>query len=423
MRVFFKLLLIVLIIGSGAVITQKLIHSKPKAKKTPVSLGAPAVNVITVNPKNETIYVSATGTVIPENELILVPQVSGQIIKAHTKMIPGEHFNEGETLFKIDDKDYIIASEQKKAMVVSAEMDLKMENARQVIAEREWSLLNSGDKPLKIKSNNGAQELGKELALRKPQLASYEAALKAAKSALEKSELDVMRTLITCPFNAILLEKYVTSGQYVTPGTKLIRIAGIDRYWVRVSVPVEKLPYIHIPGVNAPDGNGSIVRISSETDIQDADDNMDQKTYRTGKVIRLEGELESKSRMARILISVEDPLMLKTKPINGERPLLLGAYVNVSIEGDVLDDVYAVPRQAITSDGEVYLSVVKDESENNDEKPAAIDPILDIVKVDELWRKKDEIIVKGLTPGARVVITRIPAPVPGMELKVINQDD
>jgi hypothetical protein len=116
------------------------------------------------------------------------------------------------------------------------------------------------------------------------------------------------------------------------------------------------------------------------------------------------GNLESEGRMARLLIAVEDPLRLDTPNTQGP-PLLLGEYVSVEIQGRVLDQVYAIPRTALRDDKTVWLV------EGNAK--------LAIRRVTPVWRDADVVILRdGLEPGDRLIVTDLPAPVAGMEVRV-----
>lgn len=47
---------------------------------------------------------------------------------------------------------------------------------------------------------------------------------------------------------------------------------------------------------------------------------------------------------------------------------------------------------------------------------------LSIRKVDVVWRRKDDLLVRGLNSGEHIITSRISAPVEGMELRVSGPD-
>jgi multidrug efflux pump subunit AcrA (membrane-fusion protein) len=269
---------------------------------------------------------------------------------------------------------------------------LKQEQARQAIAQEEWELL--GDTITPDKAN-------RELALRIPQIESAEAALAAAQSTLFKAELDLERCTLLAPFNALVLSENVDPGQLVNPQTEIALLAGTDRYWVRVSVPTEYLPWIEIPKEGT---KGSEVKITQKTGSK--------SIFREGNVIRLLGDLDTNGRMARLLISIDDPLNLNKN--RDQLPLLLGSYVTVEIAGKTMKDIMVVPRNAIRNlDGEVA---------SNDQDYEGIwimdrDDRLQIEPVKVVWRSQESVFITSeIRDGVRLVTSSIPTPIRGMKL-------
>ncbi len=387
MRTFFKFILILLILAAGVVIARTLIATKPGAKRKPVSIGAPLVDVITAEPGCEQVRIIAMGTVVPAKEVVIQPQVSGHIVEISPELIPGGLFKAGDVLMCIDDRDYNIAADQKNAEVARVMMELKLEQGKQATAKREWELLGS---------EIATTEAGRDLVLRKPHLKKAVAALDSARSVLRKAKLDVERTKIRASFNAFVKEKFVDMGQPVAPGTKLVTLVGTDEFWLQISVPVARLSWISVPGDNM--AEGSYVAVIQENNAEVP------QIVRQGKVVRLLGDLDPVGRMARILVAVEDPFDLKTEKIIKDIPLLLGTYVKVEIQGPELENVFVIPRKAFREGEQVWLMT-------NEKKLA-------VRKVDVVWRRKDDVLVRGLNSGEQIITSRISAPVEGMELRV-----
>jgi multidrug efflux pump subunit AcrA (membrane-fusion protein) len=174
--------------------------------------------------------------------------------------------------------------------VTDAEYNLKLELGHQEVAKREWMLLNGG-KP--------AKSSDVDLALRKPHLDKAKADLEAAKAELKQANLNLARTRIRAPFNAIVRTHNVEMGSQVSIQDPLAELVCTDEYWIKVSIPVDRLKWISTPR-NATE-SGSAVRIYYRNGFE-----------RTGTVIKLFGDLETEGRMARILVSVEDPLSLES---------------------------------------------------------------------------------------------------------------
>jgi RND family efflux transporter MFP subunit len=333
-------------------------------------------------PSGYQIIVTAMGTVIPAREVVLKSRVSGEIVKIHPEFTEGGFLKKDTEIIQIDPQDYELALARKRSAVTDAEYALKLELGHQQVAKREWELLNQG-KP--------AQDMEKELALRQPHLSKVRADLSAAEAELKVAMLDLERTHITVPFNAMVRSKSVDRGSQVTSQEPLAELVGTDAYRIQVSLPVDRLEWIDVP-VQAGDF-GSEARII-----------YGQGHECSGKVIRLMGDLATEGRMARILVEVADPLGLNAS--NQDRtPLLIGEYVRVKILGRKLNNVFQIPRTALKDNSSIWIV-----SENQ---------TLEIRKVRPVWRDADVVLLQdGLTPGEQLIVSDLPAPVEGMAVRV-----
>ena len=376
-----------LILGAVAVAII-LIATKPEAAKTPPTKRAELVHVQPLERTDETVVLRLTGTVTPARHVMLRSRVSGEVVGMAPGFIDGGLLAEGEAMLTIDPIDYELALAQSESALEKARFDYKLELGRQDVAKREWELL---------KPEGSVSELEQELALRTPHLTASKAALKAAEANLAKARLDLERTRIKAPFNAVVLGRNANLGTQASPQDMLAELAGTDAYWVTVSVPVDRIRWIAIPGSKA--------RIySGKTRIH-----TDNNRVREGTVIKLLGDLEDKGRMARVLIEVKDPLALNPENA-GKKPLLLGEYVQADIDGSVLEKVFSIPRNALRENAQVWLAT----STNT----------LAFRPVEVLWRDAARVLVGGgLTAGQKLITSDITAPIPGMDVSTGKTED
>ena len=369
-----------MIILIGIVIARGLIMTKPEAKRRPVSIAAPLVEYVEVSPQSTEITIDTTGTVIPAREVSLQSQVSGVVVWANANLVPGALVKAGDVLVRIDPRDYELAVNQQRVSLTKAQVELETEQGRAEVARREWELL---------KGDISYTKTGRDLALRKPQLVNARAGVEAAASALKKAELDLERTVIHAPFNAVIMSENVDVGQLVSPGGIIATLAGSDTFRVQASLNSDELTWIDIPGVNAAKGSRArIIQLFG-----------DKKNNHTGEVEQLVSQVEAKGRMAQVLIRVPDPFKGKS-----EMPLLLGAYVSARIAGKSLEDVYVIQSEALREGDKVWLLT----KENT----------LAIKDVQVVRRQRTEVLVKGLSPRDRLITSRISAPVDGMGLRI-----
>ncbi|MEJ2428586.1 MAG: efflux RND transporter periplasmic adaptor subunit, partial [Deltaproteobacteria bacterium] len=379
LNLFISLLVIVLGLGVATYIT----HKAPKAqKRAPVKV-IPVVEVQVVEPGDHRIMVPAMGTVVPAREVELKAQVSGKVLSLHPEFIEGGYLKENAQILKIDPVDYQLTVTLAEAKVKDAESALELAEEEANAAREEWRLLNE--------NTANTNDAPPPLVAKEPQLAAAQARLKAEHAELKRAELDLKRTSVRAPFNSIVRTKSVEVGSLVTPQDPLAELVGVDEYWIQVSVPVDYLRWISVP--KGKREKGSQVRVVHRNGYE-----------RSGEVIELLGDLETQGRMARILVAVKDPLGLKD---TGQtiRPLLIGDYVRVKIEGSPLSQVFRIPRTALRDNDTIW--VVGDDS------------TLDIRPVKIIWRDSQTVLLdQGLDPGDRVIVSDLAAPVKGMKIQM-----
>ena len=373
--------LLIGIIGFGY-----LEETAPRAdKKIPVTSAA-VVKTMEVEHSSHQVVVQAMGTIAPARQITLKSQVAGEIIRVSPEFVEGGYLEQGTEIAKVFDQDYRLVKAQQQSSVDTAAARLKLEMGQQDVARHEWELMgNMGD----------AGELDRELALRGPQLEEAQATLASASAQLQLASLDLERTTIRAPFNALIRTKSVDLGACVSSQEQIAELVGTDEYRVEATIPVDRLKWISIP--RNTDEKGSEVRI-----VYGSGDAPGHERF--GTVLKLLGDLEEQGRMARILISIKDPLNLEN-PGNEQPPLLIGEYVRVEIQGPVLEGVVRLPRSALRDNADVWI--MKD------------DCTLQIREVDVVWRDADTVLVRdSLTDEEQVVVSDLAAPVQGMLLAI-----
>jgi len=382
--VLIRILTVLAVLAAGAIIAMALMKSGPKTKRKPPQRSARLVEVQSLRYSNHPVRVEGMGIVLPAREITLFPQVSGKIRWVSPALLPGGRFRSGEAIVRIDSSDYELVVRQRAGDLQQAESNLKLEQGQQSIALSEFELLGET-----------IPEEDRDLVLRLPQLQSVRAEVAKAQSALERAQLDLQRTEVKAPFNAIVKTRAVDLGESVGPATRLATLVGTDAYWVEVLIPVKQLEWIALPGEKEI-SPGAAVRIYNDAA-------WGSEIYRSGTVLGLASDLEEQGRMARLLISVPDPLGTASdgKPL----PLLLiGAFVRAEIEGRPLERVAAIDRRFFREGEAVWVMNAKDQ--------------LEIRPVKVAFRDRDQVYLSaGVREGERLVLTDLAAPVEGMPLR------
>jgi RND family efflux transporter MFP subunit len=377
------LLVCCLILLAGAGITAIVFSTEPTAvrteatRKTAMLVEVTAAERGTYRPE-----IVAMGTVEPARDIILRPRVQGEVVWLSGELVPGGFVQKGETLLRIDPSDFEIALQQRRSELQQALADLRIEMGRQEVAQKDYQQLGE-----ELSSGNEA------LVLRKPQLQTARARVEAARAAVKRARLELERTRVRAPFDAHILRREVNLGSQVSAGDELARLVGIDTYWVGAAVPLSKLRWISFPGAER--AEGSKVRIRNRSAWPEGE-------YREGRVYKLVGELENRTRMARVLVSVEDPLA--RRPRSGDAPaLLVGSYVEARFLGRKIQGVVRLERDYVRQGDTVW--VMRDGS-------------LDIREAGIVFRDADYAYIRsGLDDGDRVVTTNLTTVVQGADLR------
>jgi multidrug resistance efflux pump len=423
-----------LVVLAGALaVSAYWLRNRPTPTPRERSPKAALIVVQTVRPRDETVLVTALGTVEPVTTIALSPRVGGEVVELSDAFVPGGYYRKGEAILKIDPTDYELALKQSKASVlrqeaelartrsevarlqtqiVSADAALAIEQGQQAVAKQEYEMLGGS-----------VDEEDEALVLRRPQLEAAQATCDAARAAkvsaeasvksstaqlqtarlaVEMATLDLQRTVVRSPLNAVVASRGVDLGSQVTQTTPLVTLIGTDEYWVDVSVPVDALRWLSIPVANG--DVGSIARIYYDAAWGEG-------VFRAGRVVRMKPALETAGRMARLQIAVRDPLGLASSRDVAPR-MILGAYVRAEIEGQVLENVVRIPRAALRDGNQVWVMALADMGKTSE-------GVLEIRDVEPVWSTNEYVLVKsGLREGEQLVVSDIATPVKDMPLRV-----
>lgn len=327
------------------------------------------------------------GTVEAAQDIILSPRISGEVIERSPSFTPGGYVEKGEVLLQIDSTDYKNTLQQRKSELRQAQSDLNLEMGRQEAAQSEYRIF--GDT---LTEENEAR------ILRQPQLNAVKASVESAQAAVDQAEAELHRTTIRAPFDAHILSQNVNVGSQVAAGEQLGRLVGLDEYWVEATVPVSKLRWLTFSETNQ--SEGSEVKIRNRTAWEEGES-------REGYLDKMMGALAEQTRLARVLISVPDPLAYHAD--NADLPkLMIGSYVETTLRGEELTDVIRLNRDYIRTDDTVWIME---------------DQELRIKDVDIVFRDEQyAYIADGLADQDQVVTTNLTTVSEGAPLRLEGSD-
>ena len=218
--------------------------------------------------------------------------------------------------------------------------------------------------------------------------------VEAAQATVRRAELDLERTRIRAPFAAHVISREANVGSQVSPGQPMGRLVGIETYWVEAAVPVSNLRWIEFPENLQQTGASAQIRNRVA---------WPKDTFRVGKVHRLIRALENQTRLARVLLTVDDPLAHQPESA-GLPPLMVGSFVEAQIEGKSIEDVIRMDRDFLRQNDTVWIKE---------------DGVLRIRDVEVVFRDRDYVYISaGLDADDLVVTTNLSIVLDGSSLRL-----
>lgn len=222
---------LVVVFGLGAVLAKSMGW---------MGTGESEKEVETAEAKLKTItqMVSASGKIQPEVEVILRPEVSGEIIELPIK--EGDYVSEGDLLVRIKPDIYQARIAEINATLLTQKA--RMEQARANLLEAE-AVYHQNKKLYESDAISETEFFSSETNF-KAQKANFEAAkyqVQSVEAQLEQAKEELQKTIIRSPRDGTVSKLEVEVGERVLGtgqaiGTELLRIAKMDQMEVQVQV-------------------------------------------------------------------------------------------------------------------------------------------------------------------------------------------
>lgn len=377
-----------IVLGASIAAAAYLMATAPETERVPEERLAPAVETLPLEPTGMQRVVQAYGTVMPAQEIDLSSEIDGRILEIHPSLQPGGIVGAGEVIVKLDPQEYEYALAQAEAALAEVVAALEVERGRQLVAQREFESFGQ---------DMAESDLGKELMLRKPQLQQAEARIASAQSAVNQAKLNLARTEIRAPFDALVVDEAVDVGQHISPGDAIASLVGTGAFWVQASVPAGALSAV----LDAARESPGKVRVYSDVHTE-------SQPATAGRLVRHLGQVDPDGRLAQVLVEIEDPLALDSG--SGNRvPLPLNTYVRVDIDAGLLPGVVPVPRVALRENNVLWVA---DKANTLQVRPGEI-----------VWRQDDQVAVRDtFEPGDRLIVSPLDQVLPGMEIRPMDPE-
>ena len=408
------------------------------------------------------------GLSAPWREVTLAAQIDGRVTYRSPQCRPGNIVHKDTVLLEIDSQEYELEArrlqqELAQARTSVAELDVQISNSKASIElsrrevelrERETARIRrlaakkvstDSEVDLALREELTARQnlttMENQLRLQTAQRPRLEQAVELAQSRLERAQLDLARTKIVAPFDAVVTGQPVEEGSYVRDGTELVTLDDISAAEIRCSLQMDQLDWLW---------KQQTPQTSPENNGQPPHDFQIPRTPATiiyrlgGREFRWKGELtrydgwglDERTRTVPCRILVDDPDEFEVRlapapgtpaattgeagastatngpdiPLAGGPPSLMrGMYVTVQLHTRSLVPLVQLPARAIRPGNRVWQI---------EGGHLAIHPV--VIRQSAGDRILLDAEASRLTAGDRVIVSPLSSPEPGLRVEDID---
>ena len=314
----------------------------------------PPVKVVMVRESAVTDDVTAVGSLLAEESVVIRPEIAGRIVKIH--FVEGESINAGAPLVSMDTSDL-------RAKLAANEADVTVNRQR---FERAKNM--AGQKFVSQQAVDEANSnLSRAIALKQETLAQ-----------LAKAE-------IRAPFKGMLGLRKVSTGAYLKAGEDIVNLEDIGSLKLDFRVP-----------------EAFLSKIAKGQDVNVRVDAFPKETF-SGKIYAIEPAIDAQTRT----------VLLRARIPNAEAKLMPGLFARVNLILERRGTALVVPEEAIVPKGSASLvvKVVDGKAEFVPVKIGRRRP--GEVEIVEGLKVNDTVVTDGqikLQPGAPVTVMGSPPP-------------
>lgn len=356
---------IVVIIGAyflSGIIASSKENRRPKPQKV-----VKTVFVDTIKNGEVPIVVPANGNLVAKRRVELYAEVQGVFRRGNQPFKPGQQYNRGQTLIKIDASEYFASVQSAKSelynLITSIMPDLQLDYPEHFPKWQEY--LASFDLERSTpKLPNVTAEKEKYFITGRGIYSSY--------YNVKNLEQRLSKYTISAPFSGILTEALVTEGTLVRAGQKLGEFIETGTYELEVAVSKTYADFLKV---------NEEVRLS----------NLEKTQEFTGKVIRVNGRVDQASQTITAFIEVK-----------GEN-LREGQYLEANLNARNESNAIEIDRSLLLENDQIF--VVRDS-------------ILDVIDVKPIYFTDKKVVLKEVPDGETIVSRPVSGGYAGMLVKV-----
>ena len=369
-KIILSIIGVVLIITSF-LFAKNLIANKNKPKPVKEKV-VKTVFVDTVLNGNVKIVIPANGSLVAKRRVELYAEVQGVFRPSNVLFKPGQKYNKGQALIRIDASEYYASVQSAKSdlyNIIAAIMpDLRLDFPE--VFPKWQDYINGFD------LNKATPELPK-LTSDKENYFITGRGIVSSYYNVKNLEQRLSKYTITAPFSGILTEALATEGSLIRTGQKLGEF--IDPTIYEMEVALSKT-YARLLKVGEP------VLLN----------NLDKTVTYNGVVSRVNGSIDATTQTITAYIEVRDENLKE------------GMYLEANLDAKEEQDVIEIDRNLLLENNQVF--VIRDS-------------ILDIVDAQPVYFSETKVVLKDIPNGTIILKKSVPGAYAGMLVKPFKNSE
>ena len=356
--------LVILLALAGGVVLLRLTVLRPQ----PVPVTVQRVETGRVE---DTVVNSRAGTVQSRRRSEMSPGIPGLVVEIPTRK--GTRVGRGDVLIRLDDREHVAQTELAQRALEAARAVADQARLEAAQADRDWKRAQELARDQVVSET--ALDLGRTRALTtQAAVAATEARIREAEAALDAARATLAKTVITAPFDGVVLDVTTEVGEWISPSPPGVPIP-----------PVLDLIDPEALYLSAPIDEADVARIRVGLPVRITLDAFRGQSF-AGTLTYVSSFVETRQEQNRTL-RVEAEFENRTLPAN----LLPGLSADLEVILDARDDVLRVPTYALLENSRVL--VVQD------------DRLVEQKVTTGLHNWSHTEITSGLSPGDSVVVS------------------
>jgi membrane fusion protein (multidrug efflux system) len=194
---------------------------------------------------------------------------------------------------------------------------------------------------------------------------------------IKSAEERLSKYSIVAPFGGVITQASISPGAVVRAGQKLGELMNTNNYELVATLPLKDIRYINV---------GSSVKMYSE----------DINGEWAGKIKRINNQVESGTQTVKVFIEVTG------------KGLKEGMYLKGTVKANEIQDAIKIPRNLLVDQKAIYI--------------VEADSILRYQEVEVLKITANDAIIRGISPGTKLVATPVPGAFNGMKVDVSSKE-